>query len=216
VESENHEFSQEGRYFDLFQHTNFYSIGYEHFLEAKKLHAERERLLALIVGRDPTPQELPQLVHAGLHVSRASVITVVFCALALEAFINDYALGRLGKSLFKAHLDRMPILSKWMVLPMLISGKTLEAGGKPYLRIKNLFRLRDKIAHYKSRRVRPDRLAKRDLVVFPDAEKAIEAVRTGVAALNKIDSNANKEWVAFTESGRLGKGAIIIPRANGE
>ena len=81
----------------------------------------------------------------------AGVKTILFAALGIEAGINDYAAWQLGDSYFDKHLSSLDVLSKWVVIPNLVCGKSIDKSGPAYSALKKLITSRNDLAHNKSR-----------------------------------------------------------------
>lgn len=81
----------------------------------------------------------------------AGVKTILFSALSVEAGINDYASWQLGDGYFDKHLSSLDVLSKWVVIPRLVCGKSIDKSGPAYSALKKLIRARNDLAHNKSR-----------------------------------------------------------------
>lgn len=85
-----------------------------------------------------------------LHL-RAGIKTILFAALSIEAAINDYAGWQLGDNFFDSHLSNLDVLSKWVVIPRLVCGESIDKSGPAYSALKKLVNSRNKLAHNKSR-----------------------------------------------------------------
>lgn len=59
-------------------------------------------------------------------LAKSSLIVIVFSTMAVEAYIYDYAARHLGDAFVKDHLDKLDTLSKWIVVPKLITGRELS------------------------------------------------------------------------------------------
>lgn len=81
----------------------------------------------------------------------AGVKTTIFAALSVEAAINDYAAWQLGDSFFDSHLSNLDVMSKWVVVPKLVCGKTIDKSGPAYSALRQLIKARNELAHNKSR-----------------------------------------------------------------
>lgn len=82
---------------------------------------------------------------------QACIVSVVFTAMYFEAFIYDYAASCLGDNYAKDHLDKLDFISKWLVIPRLITGKELSKEGQAYQCLKRLHKDRNSLVHLKSR-----------------------------------------------------------------
>ena len=56
------------------------------------------------------------------------LIAIVFAALAVEAYMYDYAARNLGEQFVASHLDRLDVVSKWVIIPRLVTGKGFPKG----------------------------------------------------------------------------------------
>lgn len=78
---------------------------------------------------------------------------MVFSALCLEAFINQayHCLGEARKVLESS--DRMPLESKWLMLPLLVgSSETFDTAIPPYQTFSELVKIRNnRLVHFKPR-----------------------------------------------------------------
>jgi len=83
-------------------------------------------------------------------MAKSALIVIVFSAMAIEAYIYDYAARHLGDVFVKDHLDKLDTLSKWIVIPELVTGKELSRHQKWYMLLKNLIKTRNSVMHHKS------------------------------------------------------------------
>jgi hypothetical protein len=81
---------------------------------------------------------------------KCAVESIVFSAMCLESFIYGYSVKCLGQSYTKAHIDRIGIESKYIIVPKLIVGKELDRSGQAYQMLKQLIKDRNSIVHFKS------------------------------------------------------------------
>ncbi len=58
-------------------------------------------------------------------LAKSSSIVIVFSAMAIEAYIYDYAARHFGDNFVKDNLDKLDTISKWIVIPKLITGRDL-------------------------------------------------------------------------------------------
>jgi hypothetical protein len=195
------------------QHATFYSIAFRNYCAAKQLDETRTAILDKLDNRDPSAAELQILGPSGALLSEHSVVAIMFAALSVEAFINHYGITHLTRPFFKKHLDRMSIRDKWVIIPRLTVGKAIDTNGQPYQRLCTLFTLRDKLVHFKSPEFSPDSIRTSDIIGLSEAENAIEAVRTLVAALNEVDPLADRTWVRWTEEMPGVRGAFVMPKS---
>lgn len=80
----------------------------------------------------------------------AGIQTIVFGAMCFEAAIYDFASIHLGDSYVREHLDKLDLLSKWVVILRFVAGYELEKGQAPYASLKRLIIARNNLVHIKS------------------------------------------------------------------
>ena len=131
-------------------------------------------------------------------ISKYSRIVVIFCALSLEAFINDYAINRTSKSYLKNYLDKLDLYSKWVVIPRLVTGSQLDTSGQPMEDLDWLIKQRNKLVHFKTEMVEVGKvMTKMGVYNEQVARKAINTVKNIVLALHGIDKRAHETWFKY-------------------
>lgn len=105
---------------------------------------------------DPAFGSSESMAHhqLGVQRDRMALATIVFAAMLVEAFINDYAAIALGQDFFDQYIDKMDLKAKWAVVPRLVSGRALASVENPgegaINRLNQLIRARNFLVHYKS------------------------------------------------------------------
>ncbi|MGH9327479.1 MAG: hypothetical protein ACRD2B_12455 [Terriglobia bacterium] len=188
-----------GRFEDTFEfpftkHKEFYRIaleGLQRAGELKRLHDRRRRQKPLMDDDTLYLAEMNGLIEL------APIVAVVFAALTLEAFINDYARERLSKGYFENYLDKLDVIAKWIVLPRVILGKQLDPGGSGMNSLRWLVRLRNELGHYKSKVKTVSTLDWwKDWVHLEDAQRSCGTVPALLSELKKLDRSINTDWLA--------------------
>lgn len=178
----------------LTKHAEFFQIALEGLRRAEaleRLHNRRQRKKKL------TDDDVDYLARMNGLIELASMVAVVFSSLALEAFINDYAGERLTKSYFENYLDKLDLVSKWIVVPRLIHRKQLATGGRGMNLLRHLTALRNKLVHYKSKVKTVSQLDwQRDWVNIEDARESCKTVRVVMLELKKLDNEVTADWLA--------------------
>ena len=177
----------------LSNHQTFYSIAYQHHLQIAQLSAERDQRT---VKHD---EDVDFVCEKNAAIQRSAMVVVVFSALTLEAFINHYGIERLSRSFFDNHLDKLNPVGKWLILPNLVARQQLDTDGQSYELLKGLFKLRDKLVHYKTREKTIDELSDEDWVTEKEARSAIHAVNRLVEELKCLDSAVDTDWLREAE-----------------
>ena len=180
------------------KHTVFYEVAYTSFLEAERLLKERKRYQRALVrgAKEETDDDRDFVATSIASEERAAVVTVIFSALALEAFINDYGLSRFAKGFFDKHLDRLDPTSKWVIFPRLAKGKGIATDGESFGLLSRLFHLRNRLAHFKSSKRRPSEMKRDDRIMMEHAKEALEAVERIVAELRRVDGTIDFRWLS--------------------
>ncbi len=83
-------------------------------------------------------------------LSRHYAIVIVFAAMSLEAYIFDYATRRISDTFVRNHLERMDVVSKYVVVPQLVTGRPVDRSKEWFALLKQLVRTRNELTHYKS------------------------------------------------------------------
>jgi len=81
------------------------------------------------------------------------VAPIISAALTLEAFSFDYAATHLGDSFVKNHIEKLEVPSRFVIATKLITGKDFPVDGQVYENMKKLVKLRNKLVHFKSRKI---------------------------------------------------------------
>ncbi|OGC96292.1 MAG: hypothetical protein A2W25_03995 [candidate division Zixibacteria bacterium RBG_16_53_22] len=129
------------------------------------------------------------------------IISIIFSALCLEAFINHYAISNFDKSYFNNYIESLPIKKKWMIIPKLITGKSFKMGSQEMTKLKSLFDMRDKLVHYKTIFYKSfDHYKSSDteatrIVSAIKAKNALLAVSSCIKGLKKLDPEVDSAWI---------------------
>lgn len=176
-------------------HRDFFHVAIDTYKEIVKLEKELNELQTKTSKSKKSSDDfVDKIAEKNDRIGRLALIVVTFCATSLEAYINHYAISNLSKSYFKTYLDKLDLLSKWVVLPRIITGKQLDAGSKGLQDLSWLITLRNKLVHYKSRKIEIAAIKDTDFLWENDAKKAIETVKNLVQELEKIDAAVDVEW----------------------
>jgi len=79
------------------------------------------------------------------------ITSIVFSALTAEAFINSYAISKESRNYFDNYLDKMNTISKYVVIPKVFTGESIDTNSQGFELLKKLFKDRDKLVHFKSK-----------------------------------------------------------------
>jgi len=184
--------------------TSYYRIAYESYLKAQELvkHRSRHERKVEQRGKGWTEQDLDFMVLQRLtraDEERLSVVAIIFCALALEALINDYAVTNSSVTFFKRYLDRFPVLSKWLIFPQLAGCRKMNTDGQTFQKLKCLFRLRNRLVHVKGQPLPIPERGQKKRITLAQAKKAAGTVRAAVKQLRRLDKRVSILWIRDTE-----------------
>lgn len=112
----------------------------------------------------------------------AGIQTIVFAAMCAEAAIFDLAAIHLGDGYAEQHLDKLDLVSKWVVVPQLICGKTLRMNGTAINSLRAMVKARNFLVHHRSLPFDPD---------------------------PATTANVRKKWAAFPETVHLSYRALV-------
>jgi len=96
--------------------------------------------------------------------------TIIYSAMCFEAAIYDHTADYFGEKYTSEHLDKLDLLSKWVIVPKLTWNKQIRKDHAPFHHLAGLVKARNKLVHHKS------------LNLFPCDE----------AKISKIESNAKQ------------------------
>ncbi len=81
----------------------------------------------------------------------ASTNFLIYVSLFIEGFIYDYAARNLGDKYSKEHIDRIDVVSKWIIVPKLVSGKEIDRSRHSFEILQKIIKLRNEVIHFKSK-----------------------------------------------------------------
>ncbi len=99
-----------------------------------------------------------QLEELKIKKEFGGIQAIVFTSMCFEAAIFDFASIHLGDKYVKHHLDKLDVLSKWLVVLRFVSGLELSKGGYPYAALKRLISSRNRLVHAKSENLDVDNM----------------------------------------------------------
>ena len=101
----------------------------------------------------PAPKEDEDFGHYSAQQRRmlvSAIKTIVFSAMATEAAIFDLGAIHLGDSYARQNLDRLDLVAKWIIVPKLICGTSLDTNGPGIQTLRELVKARNALVHHKS------------------------------------------------------------------
>ncbi|TXD63497.1 hypothetical protein FUT88_02310 [Ralstonia sp. TCR112] len=121
----------------------YFDIAQTSFLDLKK--EEQNPIPTPSFDEDPTDH-----LRQERRILAEAIKTTVFSAMACEAGIYDLAAIHLGDKYATKVLDKLDVIAKWLVVPRLICGKSLELGGPAINGLRSLVPARNRLVHAKS------------------------------------------------------------------
>ena len=136
------------------------------------------------------------------------IITIIFSALAVEGYINYYATNNFSDNFIKQHIEKLDLLSKWVLLPQLVTSNKFPRDGEAFQSLKQLIKDRNYLVHNKTARLEiydqssdsftMSSKAKKMLDfgnnLFDKSNNAIRAMDTLSLAMEDIDPNASTSF----------------------
>ena len=179
-------------------YSDYAKIALENYTIIEQLLAKRKVLDEMIIGSEFPAKEAREWADIIIEINKYSRIVIIFCALSLEAFINDYAINRTSKSYLKNYLDKLDLYSKWVVIPRLLTGSQLDTGAQPMQDLDWLITQRNKLVHFKTETVEEGKVTTKIRAYNEQvAQKALSTVKNIVLELHKIDKKANETWLQY-------------------
>jgi hypothetical protein len=180
---------------ELSYYKDFFHVAIDTYKEIVKLEKELKELRENeSKSKKSSGDFVDKLAEKYDRIGRLVLIVIIFCATSLEAYINHYAISRLSRNYLKTYLDKLDLFSKWIIIPRIITGTQLNAGSKALQELSWLVTLRNKLVHYKSRKVQISDLKETDFLWRDDAKRAIETVKNLARELKKIDNAIDIGW----------------------
>ena len=131
------------------------NIIYTPFLSYLRIAAEAHEKMVRYIDSTGRPSldsdEFPQTADG------QATIVVVYCVIALECYIFNYAARRLGERFCKKHVDSMSLHTKWLVVPKLATGKGIPPDHNGIDLLQKLITARNHVVHAKAVDVQPDK-----------------------------------------------------------
>lgn len=87
-----------------------------------------------------------------LIMENKAIISIVFSAMCIESFLNDFAAASLGDSEFYDNFDRLSTIGKLQLVSKFILNVEVDKSKEYFYYLKKLFKLRDSYVHNKSKK----------------------------------------------------------------
>lgn len=121
---------------------------------------------------------------------------IVFQAMAVEAFLNEYIFVRLGKKYFEA-LEKLSPQDKLVVCCKMITGKEFPKDNKAFEILINIFKYRNNLVHFKARSVDISTIDDIERLYYTDCnlDEFVSAYNKMVEQINIIDDCFDEQYL---------------------
>lgn len=174
-------------------HEIYIQIAVESYHKAKNLEAERIRKRN--EKENMNDEDVDFQCEMSAKIDKCSIIAIIFSALTIEAFINDYGISNLSKSYFEKYLDKLDLFAKWIVIPKLVTGKQLDQSLNIFERLGKLISRRNNLVHYKTRKKLVENVEASDWIELKEAYDSIYTAKGLILTLKTVDQNVSSEWI---------------------
>ena len=176
-------------------HDRYFALVMENFARIKALKKEHDEFVSSLKEKEVSDYDVDILASKNDEIGQLAIIVVVFSALTLEAYINHYGITRLSKNYFSNYLDKLDLVAKWIIIPKVVIGKQLDPGSMAMKDLNWLVTRRNKLVHYKSKKVDVKNIQSSDFLWYEDAARAVQAIKRITHVLTSIDSEAEMDWL---------------------
>jgi len=180
-----------------FLNTPFYAdIARKHLdkaIETYKILREKDKVISKETDSDSASYLHYKATPIRDDLSEYYVISIIFSAMTLEAYIYDYLARMLTDKYVKTHLDKLNVINKYVVGTQLITSKAFPKDGEVFFYLKETIGNRNNLIHSKSKSIDLDNkeqlieTAKFHYSVFEQAKKAIKSLDLMAAYIDSID-----------------------------
>lgn len=142
-------------------------------------------------------EEYPQYTEENL--ARKASVVIVFSAMAVESFLNDYAAAVLEDNNYYDCYDSLNICNKFQLIVQFILHKKFEKGNEPYGLLSKLVKNRNELVHNKSQdfsgilenptNFQGEKKFDYLTILKEDVDKATDAIRAVVKLVNYFEEN---------------------------
>jgi hypothetical protein len=133
-------------------------------------------------------------------IQRSAMVSVIFSAFTLEAFINNYGITSFSRNFFDTYLDRLSPMAKWTLIPQLKTGHGLDPNGAAIRKLRWLLKQRDKLVHHKTVTKLVCDAFNQDWLTEKHSEEALLTVEVLVQDLARIDNTVDTSWLEINDT----------------
>jgi hypothetical protein len=153
---------------------------------------EKRTILAESLPKSSTEEEYfhiqGDMRNADFEIEKYGTIAIIFSSMAVEAYIYDYAARNLSGSFTQTHIEKMDVVSKWVVVPQLVTGKKFPKDKTAFALLKKLIEIRNSLVHAKSVAipVDPEKATEFWIKRRKDQQEFLKTARQAVATLDAL------------------------------
>lgn len=158
-------------------HASFAEIACENFKKAVDYKQQLDPLysqLADLTGLEAEEFQVDKIFPLRKSLGSSCLIAIVFAALAVEGYIYYYAVKNLPKGFVESHLDKLDLVSKWILIPRLVTGKEFPKDSEAFRLLKQLVSSRNYLVHIKASSVLSFDEQSSDFVLSKAAQRMLE------------------------------------------
>ncbi len=179
---------------------DYFKVVMDNYTRIQDLKREIDQIRSHLEGKTLSDEDINLLRSKNATISQLSLIVIIFSAFTLEAYINDYGIKRLTQDCFSKYLDRLNLISKWHVIPRMITAKKMDDSSEAMQDLVWFDGLRTRMAYFKSETAPVqgksiENIKESESLGYEDSVKAIRTVRGVVSLLKKIDPTAETDWL---------------------
>ena len=125
-------------------------------------------------------------------VGQHFMISVIFCSMFMESYIYDFAARNKGDNYTNKYLDHLKLISKWVIIPKIVSGIEIDTSRKSFEVLGKLIKIRNKLIHWKSKNGSYENIEKSNLdkiYDLIDLEEVFSSIKDIFKQLDKGQKN---------------------------
>ena len=163
------------------------------YATAESAFVEHQKLLVRVIkstdSEEKTQFQIRQL--------QSHIVVIVFSHLFMEAVIYDYGATNTSDSYMKRHIDKLDFLSKWVIVPELVTNNSFPTDSQAYELLSKLKYARNTLVHFKTKN-NPCQPTYEDLLKEEDERiGVIECFNCMSETLKELNHLGKNKWPLF-------------------
>jgi len=150
---------------------------------------------------EESEEDILKVIPLQESMAKCAASVVLFAAFFLEGWIYEYTVKKLSKSFFDNYLDKLNLVSKWVVVCQLVTGKKFPTDSQAFQGLKALKKARNDLAHPKPTSGPKDaeesleKEEKEREQLAKNAHEAYQTCKEVMLELDKVENNGRRsEW----------------------